>query len=63
MAGYTGLATYGDNKAGGWRLISLASYEAIMKPVGRSHLTGCWLYCSRHFRGGSSWPLAGAPPG
>jgi methyl-accepting chemotaxis protein len=36
MAGYTGLATYGDNKAGGWRLISLASYETIMKPANES---------------------------
>ena len=33
MAGYTSLPIYGDNKAGGWRLISLASYEAIMRPV------------------------------
>jgi PAS domain S-box-containing protein len=32
MAGYAGLATYGDNEAGGWRLISLVSYETIMKP-------------------------------
>jgi hypothetical protein len=24
MAGYTGLATYGDNKSGGWRLVSPA---------------------------------------
>jgi signal transduction histidine kinase/DNA-binding response OmpR family regulator/HAMP domain-containing protein len=36
MAGYTGLATYGDNEAGGWRLISLASYEVIMKPADES---------------------------
>jgi signal transduction histidine kinase/DNA-binding response OmpR family regulator/HAMP domain-containing protein len=36
MAGYTGLATYGDNKAGGWRLISLVSYETIMKPADES---------------------------
>ncbi len=33
MAGYTGLATYGDNEAGGWRLISLASYRTVMKPA------------------------------
>ena len=33
MAGYTGLPTYGDNNAGGWRLVSLASYDAIMKPA------------------------------
>ncbi len=33
MAGYTSLATYGDNEAGGWRLISLASYRTIMKPA------------------------------
>ena len=36
MAGYTGLATYGDNNAGGWRLISLTSYETIMKPADES---------------------------
>jgi PAS domain S-box-containing protein len=36
MAGYTGLATYGDNQAGGWRLISLASYQTIMKPADQS---------------------------
>ena len=33
MAGYIGLPTYGDNKAGSWRLVSLASYDAIMEPV------------------------------
>jgi PAS domain S-box-containing protein len=33
MAGYTELATFGDNKAGGWRLISLVSYATIMKPA------------------------------
>ena len=32
----SGLRTYGDNKVGGWRLISLASYDAIMKPVTQS---------------------------
>ena len=36
MAGYTGLATYGDNEAGGWRLVSLASYQTIMKPADES---------------------------
>ena len=36
MAGYTGLATYGDNEAGGWRLISLVSYQTIMKPANES---------------------------
>ncbi len=36
MAGYTGLATYGDNNAGGWRLISPASYQTIMKPADES---------------------------
>ena len=36
MAGYTGLATYGDNNVGGWRLISLASYETIMKSADES---------------------------
>jgi PAS domain S-box-containing protein len=33
MAGYTRLLTYGANHIGGWRLFSLASYAAIMKPV------------------------------
>src|ERR1700722_19371429 len=33
MAGYAGLATYGDNEAGGWRLVSQVSYETIMKPA------------------------------
>jgi PAS domain S-box-containing protein len=36
MAGFTGLTTYGDNNVGGWRLISLASYETIMKPADES---------------------------
>ena len=36
MAGYIGLPTYGDNKIGSWRLVSLASYDAIMKPVSAS---------------------------
>ena len=31
MAGHTSLGTYGTNQAGGWRLITLASYSAIMK--------------------------------
>ena len=33
MAGYATLSTYGANKAGDWRLITLASYDAIMKPA------------------------------
>src|SRR5271165_1849978 len=33
MAGYTRLRTYGANKAGDWRLVSLASYDTIMKPA------------------------------
>ncbi len=33
MAGYTSLWNYSANKAGDWRLISLASYDAIMKPA------------------------------
>ena len=33
MAGYTTLWTYGANKAGDWRLITLASYDTIMKPA------------------------------
>src|ERR1700719_1543186 len=36
MAGFTGLATYGDNNVGGWRLISLASYATIMKSADES---------------------------
>ena len=33
MTGYARLRTYGANKAGDWRLISLASYDSIMKPA------------------------------
>ncbi|MEA3145604.1 MAG: two-component system, sensor histidine kinase and response regulator, partial [Verrucomicrobiota bacterium] len=33
MVGSVNLGTYGANEAGNWRLVSLASYEAIMKPV------------------------------
>jgi signal transduction histidine kinase/CheY-like chemotaxis protein/HPt (histidine-containing phosphotransfer) domain-containing protein len=33
MAGYATLATYGANKVGDWRLITLSSYEAIMRPA------------------------------
>ena len=33
MAGYATLSTYGANKAGDWRLINLASYDAIMRPA------------------------------
>jgi PAS domain S-box-containing protein len=36
MAGYSALATYGDNKAGGWRLVSPVSYETIMRPANES---------------------------
>jgi two-component system sensor histidine kinase/response regulator len=36
MAGYSALATFGDNKAGGWRLISPVSYETIMRPANES---------------------------
>jgi PAS domain S-box-containing protein len=36
MAGYSELATYGDNKAGGWRLISPVSYGTIMRPANDS---------------------------
>jgi hypothetical protein len=36
MAGYAGLATYGDNKAAGWRLISPVSYKTIMRPADES---------------------------
>jgi hypothetical protein len=36
MAGYADLATYGDNNAGGWRLVSPVSYQAIMKPADES---------------------------
>ena len=36
MVGYSSLATYGDNKALGWRLISQASYQTIMKPADES---------------------------
>jgi signal transduction histidine kinase/CheY-like chemotaxis protein/HPt (histidine-containing phosphotransfer) domain-containing protein len=33
MAGYATLSTYGANKAGDWRLITLAPYDAIMGPA------------------------------
>jgi signal transduction histidine kinase/DNA-binding response OmpR family regulator len=33
MAGYSNLRTYGANKVGDWRLITLASYQEIMKPA------------------------------
>jgi signal transduction histidine kinase/CheY-like chemotaxis protein/HPt (histidine-containing phosphotransfer) domain-containing protein/HAMP domain-containing protein len=33
MAGFATLSTYGANKIGDWRLITLSSYEAIMKPA------------------------------
>ena len=33
MAGYTALRTFGANKAGDWRLITLASYDAMMMPA------------------------------
>ncbi len=36
MAAYVGLPTYGNNKVGGWRVVSLATYYAIMKPVSAS---------------------------
>jgi two-component system sensor histidine kinase/response regulator len=36
MAGYTVLANYGDNNSGGWRLVSQASYQTIMKPADES---------------------------
>ncbi len=36
MAGFSGLAVYGDNNSGGWRLISPASYGTIMKPADES---------------------------
>jgi hypothetical protein len=42
MAGYIGLSTYGDNKAGSWRLVSLATYDAIMKPVSASFNQMAW---------------------
>jgi signal transduction histidine kinase/CheY-like chemotaxis protein/HPt (histidine-containing phosphotransfer) domain-containing protein/HAMP domain-containing protein len=33
MAGFATLSTYGANKIGDWRLITLSSYQAIMKPA------------------------------
>ena len=36
MAGYSGLRAYGANQAGNWRLITLASYDAILAPVTQS---------------------------
>jgi PAS domain S-box-containing protein len=36
MAGYSRLRAYGANQAGDWRLITLASYDAILAPVTQS---------------------------
>jgi HAMP domain-containing protein len=36
MAGYSRLRSYGANQAGGWRLITLASYNVILAPVTQS---------------------------
>jgi signal transduction histidine kinase/ActR/RegA family two-component response regulator len=36
MAGYSRLPAYGANEAGNWRLITIASYDAILAPVTRS---------------------------
>ena len=36
MAGYSRLRSYGANQAGDWRLITLASYDAILAPVTES---------------------------
>jgi hypothetical protein len=62
MAGYTGLATYGDNEAAGWRLISLVSYETIMRPADESFnrmMGSSW----QPFGGGRPWRLGRAPTG
>ena len=63
MAGYTGLATYGDNNAGGWRLISLASYQTIMKPADESFNRMMGVLLGNAFGGGRPWRLGLAPPG
>ena len=57
MAGYTSLATYGDNNAGGWRLISLASYETIMKPADESFNRMMGMLLATLVGGGRPWPL------
>jgi PAS domain S-box-containing protein len=36
MAGYSRLGAYGANQAGNWRLVTLASYDAILAPVTQS---------------------------
>jgi PAS domain S-box-containing protein len=36
MAGFSRIRTYGANQAGDWRLITLASYDAILAPVTQS---------------------------
>jgi PAS domain S-box-containing protein len=36
MAGYSRLGAYGANQAGDWRLITFASYDAILAPVTQS---------------------------
>ena len=41
MVGYSRLQTYGANRAGDWRLITLASYDVILAPV-RQSFSGTW---------------------
>jgi HAMP domain-containing protein len=36
MAGYSRLGAHGANQAGNWRLVTLASYDAILAPVTQS---------------------------
>ena len=36
MAAYSRLRAYGANQAGEWRLVTLASYDAILAPVTES---------------------------
>jgi hypothetical protein len=36
MAGYSRLRAYGANQTGNWRLVTLASYDAILAPVTQS---------------------------
>ena len=47
VAGYSRLKSYGANQAGDWRLITLASYDAILAPVAQSfHPTWVILFAT-----------------
>ena len=63
MAAYSRLRTYGANQAGEWRLITLASYDAILAPV-TAIVQSDVGHPVRDARGGGGLGLvAGAPLG